>query len=117
MSLKTAIVSRLAEWKLGEQRLRRTREKAERRRREEGRPHVVEYFHQPDDPLFSGNPVGDEIADPNYFTGGMCPAGRRCRFSDSAFVDYSVERGRNIARTEGWNNGSLTISSSGPRLT
>ncbi len=72
-------------------------------------------FHQPDDPLFSGNPVGDEIVDPNYFTGGMCPAGRRCRFSDSAFVDYTVARGSNIARTEGWNNGSLTISST-PRL-
>ncbi len=73
-------------------------------------------FHQPDDPLFSGNPVGDEIVDPNYFTGGMCPAGRRCRFSDSAFVDYTVARGSGIAHPEGWNNGSLTISST-PRLT
>lgn len=50
MSLKTNIVSRLTESFLGEQRLRRAREKAERRRRKEGRPHVVEYFHQPDDP-------------------------------------------------------------------
>jgi hypothetical protein len=74
-------------------------------------------FHQPDDPLFSGNHVGNEIVDPNYFTGGICPAGRRCRFSDSAFVDYDIARGSNIARTEGWNNGSLTISSSTSRLT
>lgn len=50
MSLKTTIVSRLTESFLGEQRLRRARAKAERQRRKEGRPHVVEYFHQPDDP-------------------------------------------------------------------
>lgn len=74
-------------------------------------------FHQPNDPLFSGNHVGDEIADPNYFTGGNCPSGRRCRFSDSAFIDYTITRGSNIARTTGWNNGSLTISSTRPRLT
>jgi len=74
-------------------------------------------FHQPNDPLFSeGNKVGDETADPEYFVGGLCPAGRRCRFSDSAFIDYSVGRGSNIARTTGWNNGSLTISSTNTRL-
>jgi hypothetical protein len=74
-------------------------------------------FHQPDDPLFSGNKVGDEIADPTYSTGGACPSGRRCRFSDSAFIDYTISRGKDIARTTGWNNGSLTVSSSSPRLT
>jgi hypothetical protein len=75
-------------------------------------------FHQPDDPWWTeGNKVGDEIADPGYFTGGSCPANRRCRFSDSAFVDYTTARGSNIARTVGWNTGSLTISSTNPRLT
>ena len=73
-------------------------------------------FHQPDDPLFSGNHVGDEIADPAYFTGGVCPSGRRCRFSDSAFIDYTIARGSHIARVAGWNNGSLTITSNIPRL-
>jgi hypothetical protein len=73
-------------------------------------------FHQPNDPLFSGNHVGDEIADPSYFTGGNCPSGRRCRFSDSAFIDYTIARGSDIARTTGWNNGLLTISSTNPRL-
>jgi hypothetical protein len=34
----------------------------------------------------NNNEVGVEIADPFYFTGGSCPSGRRCRFSDSAFV-------------------------------
>lgn len=80
-------------------------------------------FHQPDESWWSefwggsDKKVGDEIADPGYFTGGVCPSGRRCRYSDSAFIDYTVSRGRDIARTTGWNNGSLTISSSSPRLT
>ncbi len=60
--------------------------------------------------------MGDEIADPEFFTGGLCPVGRRCRFSDSAFVDYSIARGSAIARTTGWNTGSLEISSTNPRL-
>lgn len=42
-----------------------------------------------DQPVTSGttNRVGIEIADPTYFTGGQCPAGRQCRFSDSSFVE------------------------------
>ena len=75
-------------------------------------------FHQPDDPWWTeGNKVGDEIADPAYFTGGVCPSGRRCRYSDSAFIDYTISRGSNIARTTGWNNGSLNIHSTRTRLT
>ena len=74
-------------------------------------------FHQPDDPLFSeGNKVGDEIADPAHLTGGGCRAGRRCRFSDSAFIDYTISRGSNIARPVIWNTGTLEINSATPRL-
>ena len=74
-------------------------------------------FHQPDDPWWTeGNKVGDEIADPAYSVGGTCPSGRRCRFSDSAFVDYTVSRGLNIARTTAWNTGTLTINDPRPRL-
>ena len=67
-------------------------------------------FHQPNDPLLSGNKIGDEDADPRYFTGGQCPSGRRCRFSDSAYADYRIARGPfEIARTTN-NVGSLTIN-------
>jgi hypothetical protein len=74
-------------------------------------------FHQPDDPVFSeGNKVGDEIVDPPYFTGEPCPPGRRCRYSDSAFVAYSIPRGTGIARTTGVNTGSVMIDGINQRL-
>ena len=77
-------------------------------------------FHQPDDPWWhERNKVGDEIDDPAFFTGGDCPTDSRCRYSDSAFIKYSAydaRRGKDIARTTGWNNGSLTIDSNRPIL-
>jgi 2-hydroxychromene-2-carboxylate isomerase len=50
VSLKTALVSRIAQHLTGEPRLLARRTKAERRRTVAGAPHVVEYFHQADDP-------------------------------------------------------------------
>jgi hypothetical protein len=32
--------------------------------------------------------VGIETVDPSFFTGGSCPGGRRCRFSDAVFAAY-----------------------------
>jgi hypothetical protein len=86
-------------------------------------------FHQPEpkkkswwSKIFgSKNKVGHEVADPYYFTGGDCPHGRRCRYSDSAFVSYTVSQDEwdlgTICRTTGPNNGSLTVSGSSPVLT
>lgn len=37
-----------------------------------------------------GAPIGIETADPAHFTGGVCPAGRACRRSDSAFSTLPV---------------------------
>ncbi|WP_430402781.1 DsbA family protein [Hyphomonas sp.] len=50
MSLKPALVSRIAEHLTGESRLLARRAKAERNRIAAGAPHLVEYFHQTDDP-------------------------------------------------------------------
>jgi 2-hydroxychromene-2-carboxylate isomerase len=50
VSLKTALISRIAERLTGEPRLLVRRAKAERQRVAKNAPHVVEYFHQADDP-------------------------------------------------------------------
>jgi hypothetical protein len=56
--------------------------------------------------------IGTEVADASFFRNrNGCPAGRRCRFSDSNFSEGNAttfELGR-IAKTTGANNGSLTI--------
>jgi len=50
MSPRTALVSRVAEKVTGAARQQRLRLRAERRRHQAGLPHVVDYFHQADDP-------------------------------------------------------------------
>ena len=80
----------------------------------------VEYtaHYQPSEPYY----IGYEYADPYYWTGGPCPAGRRCRYSDSSLGAYDPstwwQQGW-VARTTGWNTtapGSLTIDDYNPRL-
>ena len=57
-------------------------------------------YHQPS---ASGttNRVGQEIADPTYFTGGQCPANRRCRFSDSSFARVPHPSGPAVTTARG----------------
>ena len=75
-------------------------------------------FYQPT--VSNANYLGLEIADPSPFTGGQCPPGRKCRWSDSAFVAYAPfaqsSLGR-IARPDTMNTGSLDISSTSPYFT
>jgi hypothetical protein len=79
-------------------------------------------YHQP---LASGilNRVGMEIRDPFYFVGGACPAGRRCRYSDSAFARVPHPAGPAAATLRGFiakpinATGSLTIGASRFRIT
>ena len=58
----------------------------------------------------AGSFIGTEAADPTYFTGGVCPAGRQCRYSDAARVAYTAGAtfvvGR-IQKTTGL--GSITV--------
>ena len=43
----------------------------------------------------NSNRISVEVADPPHFTGGGCPSGRQCRFSDSAFSLFDAGvRGR-----------------------
>lgn len=82
----------------------------------------VEYsnYYQPDYSS-NGNLIGVEIADPTYLTGGTCPTGRRCRYSDAAFATYYPIKGTigKIARTteRGSSSGPLTIDPAMPRFT
>lgn len=59
--------------------------------------------------------IGDEVEDPEYFRGGACPKGRKCRYSDASRALYRAgvasTRG-SIAKTSGPNNGSLTVTGS-----
>jgi len=74
--------------------------------------------HQPDDPILSeANKIGNEDADPSFFTGLPCPANRQCRFSDAAYVDYdrSVSGVSLIARPVD-SLGSLQIDAANPRF-
>jgi hypothetical protein len=54
-------------------------------------------------PTASGttNRVGIEIADPTYFTGSGCPAGRRCRRSDSSFIQVPHPSGPSVTTARG----------------
>lgn len=66
---------------------------------------------------------GVEERDPPYFTGGVCPAGRQCRWSDSALIYYAyqAEQGDSYHIAQPTNSaacssGSITISTSNPRF-
>lgn len=80
----------------------------------------VEYtaHYQPYDPYY----IGYEYADPYYWTGGSCPAGRRCRYSDSSLGAYDYNTWWHqgwVARTTYWGTtspGSLIIDDNNPRL-
>ncbi|HEX2092955.1 MAG TPA: hypothetical protein VHG28_11155 [Longimicrobiaceae bacterium] len=66
--------------------------------------------------------IGTEVADPTYWTGGSCPAGRRCRYSDSSRGNYTSTATSNfgkIARTTSYGTtsaGSITIDAANPRF-
>jgi hypothetical protein len=64
--------------------------------------------------------IATEADDPTYFKGGVCPKGKKCRYSDASRALYAAGTGSSdglIAQTTGFNNGSLTVSSSNPFFT
>jgi hypothetical protein len=57
--------------------------------------------------------IATEAADPEYFRGGVCPRGRKCRYSDASRALYSSDVASNqgdILKTTGPNNGSITVA-------
>jgi hypothetical protein len=71
----------------------------------------TQYFQ----PLSSVDPtvIATEAADPEYFRGGVCPLGAKCRYSDASRALYSSAvpsvQGE-ILRTSGPNNGDLNVA-------
>lgn len=65
----------------------------------------------------AGGAIGTELVDPVYITDSRCPAGRKCRFSDSAFVKYDKKSLGNFARlARPTGPGSLTVRPAGARF-
>ena len=82
---------------------------------DQGGVESTDYFQNNENNL--SHYVGVEIADPTYSTGGSCPSGKKCRASDSAFVDLESETSYSIGyiyRTTGL--GSRNISHISPEF-
>jgi hypothetical protein len=59
--------------------------------------------------------IATEVHDPTYFKGGICPKGKKCRYSDASRALYSANTPSSpgvIAKTTGVNNLSLTVNGS-----
>jgi hypothetical protein len=58
--------------------------------------------------------IAVEVEDPTYFKGGVCPRGKKCRYSDASRAAYSSEDVKSdlgvIAKTSGFNNTSLEVT-------
>lgn len=55
--------------------------------------------------------IATEADDPVYFTGGVCPRGKKCRYSDASRAAYgsTLSNRGDILKTTGANNGSLIV--------
>jgi hypothetical protein len=79
--------------------------------KQQGGVEGTEYFQ----PSSSVDPtvIATEADDPEYFTGGVCPRGRRCRYSDASRALYSSDVASvqgEILKTSGPNNGDVNVA-------
>jgi hypothetical protein len=69
-------------------------------------------YYQPASSV-DGTVIATEVEDPLYFKGGICPKGKKCRYSDSSRALYANPANSllgGIGQTSGANNGSLTVT-------
>jgi hypothetical protein len=69
-------------------------------------------YYQPTSTI-DGVSIATEVEDPTYFRGGVCPRGKKCRFSDASRARYNSTAGSTrgaVAKTSGPNNGSLDVT-------
>jgi hypothetical protein len=79
--------------------------------KQQGGVEGTEYFQ----PLSRVDPtvIATEADDPEYFRDGVCPVGRRCRYSDASRALYSSDVASiqgEILRTRGPNNRDITVA-------
>ncbi len=82
---------------------------------------AVDYRNFYNPVLHSTNRVGVEVKDPPFLTGGACPSGFQCRYSDAAVVTYYEATGQigKLARTtqrSTTSSGAKTINTASPRI-
>jgi hypothetical protein len=53
----------------------------------QGEPWDGTTYYQPD-PVVDALGAATEVSDPAFFTGGVCPAGKRCRYSDASWNQW-----------------------------
>jgi hypothetical protein len=54
--------------------------------------------------------IAQEVADPTYSKGGVCPKGKKCRYSDSSRAEYRAGIGFDLGGIASTGLGSLTIT-------
>jgi 2-hydroxychromene-2-carboxylate isomerase len=105
MSLKSLIVPRLTAKMLSEKTLQRERSKAEKRRRQTGGEHLVEFFHDPSDPysqlLEKIMPRFDENYDVNVITHLVGPPDDSAAPEREKLTEYSKIDALRLAKAAG----------------
>jgi hypothetical protein len=68
-------------------------------------------YYQPASSV-DGTAIATEVEDPTYFKGGVCPRGKKCRYSDASRARYAERSSTQggLAYTTGANTGSLTVA-------
>jgi hypothetical protein len=66
-------------------------------------------YYQPTSSV-NGTVIAQEVADPTYSKGGVCPKGKKCRYSDSSRAEYRAGIAFDLGGIAATGAGSLTIS-------
>jgi hypothetical protein len=66
-------------------------------------------YYQPTSTVAPGA-IATEVADPTYFKGGVCPKGKKCRYSDSSRAAYNAGVSFTVGGIAVTNGSNLTIT-------
>jgi hypothetical protein len=66
-------------------------------------------YYQPTSTV-NGTVIAQEVADPTYSKGGVCPKGKKCRYSDSSRAEYRAGIAFDLGGIAATNGSNLTIT-------